>query len=126
RAIAEELLGRGERVRTLSRADAPGDPLQGKVELASLRFDESLAESLSGVRTLYNTYWIRFPGNGVGFDAAVANTVALFEAARQAGVQRIVHVPVANGERAADVPSFYARHRTEQGIAARGLRDGIW
>jgi len=56
RAIAEELLARGDEVRTLSRADAPGDPLRDKVEVASLRFDESLADSLAGVRTLYNTY----------------------------------------------------------------------
>jgi NADH dehydrogenase len=82
RAIAEELLARGEEVRTLSRSDAPGDPLREQVEVAPLRFDESLGESLRGIRTLYNTYWIRFPGGGVGFDDAVSNSIALFEAAR--------------------------------------------
>jgi NADH dehydrogenase len=125
RAIAEELIARGERVRTLSRADAPGDPLRNDVELAPLRFDDTLANSLDGVRTLYNTYWIRFPGGGVGFDDAVANTIALFEAARQAGVERIVHVSVSNADRADDLPYFRGKHQLEQWLAASGLRHAI-
>jgi NADH dehydrogenase len=125
RAIAEELLTRGEAVRTLSRADAPDDPLRVKVELAPLRFDETLVESLSGARTLYNTYWIRFKRGAVGFDDAVENTIALFEAAREAGVQRIVHVSVANADRADDLPYFRGKHRIEQWLAASGLRHAI-
>jgi uncharacterized protein YbjT (DUF2867 family) len=125
RAIAEELLGRGERVRTLSRAKAFADPLWPQIEYAPLRFDDSLAASLDGARTLYNTYWIRFRGNGVGFDDAVGNTIALFEAARQAGVQRIVHVSVANADRADDLPYFRGKHRIEQWLAASGLRHSI-
>jgi NADH dehydrogenase len=125
RAIAEELLAQGEQVRTLSRADAPGDPLRDEVELAPLRFDESLGESLRGVRTLYNTYWIRYPRSGVGFEDAVRNTIALFEAARQAGVGRIVHVSVANANRADDLPYFLGKHRIEQWLASSDLRHAI-
>jgi NADH dehydrogenase len=125
RAIAEDLLARGEEVRTLSRSDAPGDPLRGQVEVAPLRFDESLAESLRGVRTLYNTYWIRFPGSGVGFDDAVSNTIALFEAARKAGVERIVHVSVSNADQADDLPYFRGKHQIERWLATSGLRHAI-
>ncbi|MFL5961895.1 MAG: SDR family oxidoreductase [Gaiellaceae bacterium] len=125
RAIAEELLARGERVRSLSRSDSPQDPLRAAVEVAPLRFDGSLVESLSGVRTLYNTYWIRFPGGGVSFDDAVTNAIALFEAARQAGVERIVHVSVANADRADDLPYFRGKHQIEQWLAASGLRHAI-
>src|SRR5207253_1753339 len=57
RAIARELLARGERVRSLSRRDAPGDPLRPSVEVAPLRFDDSLGDSLRGATALYNTYW---------------------------------------------------------------------
>src|SRR5206468_7504415 len=61
RHIAEELLARGRRVRTLTRREPdPSDPLAGKVETAPLAFDDSLRESLPGVDTLYNTYWVRF------------------------------------------------------------------
>jgi uncharacterized protein YbjT (DUF2867 family) len=125
RAIAEELLARGEPVRTLSRSDAPEDPLRARVELAPLRFDATLAESLRGVQTLYNTYWVRFKRGPVGFDDAVANTIALFDAARQAGVQRIVHVSVANADRADDLPYFRGKHRIEQWLAASGLRHAV-
>jgi NADH dehydrogenase len=125
RAIAEELLERGEPVRTLSRADAPGDPLRDRVNFAPLRFDDTLANSLDGVRTLYNTYWIRFPGGGVDFDDAVTNTIALFEAARQAGVKRVVHVSVTNADSADDLAYFRGKHRIEQWLAASGLPHAI-
>jgi uncharacterized protein YbjT (DUF2867 family) len=125
RAIAEELLARGERVRTLSRADAPDDPLRDRVDFAPLRFDGTLAKSLDGVRTLYNTYWIRFPGGGVDFDDAVTNTIELFEAAQQAGVQRVVHVSVTNADSADDLTYFRGKHRIEEWLAANGLPHAI-
>ena len=125
RAIAEGLLARGEQVRTLSRHDAPGDPLWHEVERAPLRFDETLAASLDGVQVLYNTYWIRFEHGGVTFDDAVENTIALFEAARLAGVERIVHVSVANADLADDLPYFLGKHRIEQWLAASGIRHAI-
>jgi uncharacterized protein YbjT (DUF2867 family) len=125
RAIAEELLSRGEPVRTLSRTDAPGDPLRDKVEVAPLRFDATLEESLRAVGTLYNTYWVRFKRGLVDFDDAVANTIALFEAARRAGVQRIVHVSVANADRADDLPYFRGKHQIEKWLAASGLRHAV-
>jgi NADH dehydrogenase len=125
RAIAQELLARGEPVRTLSRTDAPDDPLRDEVEVAPLRFDETLLRSLRGVRTLYNTYWIRFARDGIDFDDAVANTITLFQAARRAGVERIVHVSVANADRADDLPYFRGKHAVEEWLAASGLRHAI-
>jgi NADH dehydrogenase len=122
RAIAEELLARGERVRSLSRRDAPDDPLRSKVEVAPLRFD---GMGLDGVTTLYNTYWIRFEHDGTTFDRAVENTVALFESARRAGVERIVHVSVANADQADDLPYFRGKHRLEDWLAGSGIRHRI-
>ena len=57
---------------------------------------ESLVEHLRGADTLYNTYWVRFERGRTTFDGAVENTRLLFDAARRAGVRRIVHVSVAN------------------------------
>jgi NADH dehydrogenase len=118
RAIAEELLARGERVRSLSRRDAPDDPLRAKVEVAPLRFD---GPGLDGVTTLYNTYWIRYERDGATFDRAVDNTIELFESARRAGVERIVHVSVANADRADDLPYFRGKHRLEDWLARSGI-----
>lgn len=118
RAIAEELLARGENVRSLSRRDAPDDPLRRQIELAPLQFEDP---DLRGVTTLYNTYWIRFERNGATFDQAVANTIRLFEAAGRAGAERIVHISVANADRADDLPYFRGKHEIETWLAASGL-----
>jgi NADH dehydrogenase len=122
RAIAEALLARGEPVRTLSRRDAPGDPLRTRIEVAPLRFDGT---GLADVRALYNTYWIRFERGGSTFDGAVANTIALFESARRAGVERIVHVSVANADRADDLPYFRGKRRLETWLARSGIAHAI-
>ena len=52
RYIAEELLARGRRVRTLTRQPHPTHPLAAKVEAAPLVFDDSLVASLRGADTL--------------------------------------------------------------------------
>ncbi|HET9460868.1 MAG TPA: NAD-dependent epimerase/dehydratase family protein, partial [Gaiellaceae bacterium] len=46
RHVAEALLARERRVRTLTRRPNPSHPLAGEVEVAPFVFDESLAESL--------------------------------------------------------------------------------
>jgi NADH dehydrogenase len=125
RAIATELLTRGERVRSLSRRDAPGDPLRPRVEVAPLCFDDSLADALRGASTLYNTYWIRFERGPHTFDEAVVRTVMLFRAAERAGVERIVHVSVTNPERAPDLPYFAGKLAVERWLAASGLAHAI-
>ena len=128
RAIAEELLARGERVRSLSRRDAPGDPLRARVDVAPLRFEPAaLEDALRGARTLYNTYWIRFEHAGHTFGEAVARTVMLFRAAERAGVERIVHVSVSQPERGAQagLPYFHGKLRLEEWLAGSGLPHAI-
>jgi NADH dehydrogenase len=96
RHIAETLLARGRRVRTLTRRPHPSHPLAGRVDEAPLAFDDTLGESLRGADTLYNTYWVRFERGESTFDGAVENTRQLYAAAKNAGVRRVVHVSVAN------------------------------
>ncbi len=67
-------------------------------------FDDSLSRSLRGADTLYNTYWVRFERGQVTFAGAVANTARLVDAARRAGVRRVVHVSVANPDRSSPFP----------------------
>jgi uncharacterized protein YbjT (DUF2867 family) len=121
RGIAQELLARGQVVRSLSRRDDAEDPLRERIDLRPLRFDDSLVDSLEGVDTLFNTYWIRFEHGGQTFDGAVANTILLFEAARRAGVRRVVHVSVSHADRAGDLPYFRGKHRIEEWLAAGEL-----
>ncbi len=76
RAIAEELLDRGRKVRTLTRLDAPSDPLATRIERAELQFrdEDALCRALDGVDTLFNTYWVRFAHGATTFGRAVENT----------------------------------------------------
>jgi NADH dehydrogenase len=125
RHIAEELLERGRRVRTLTRKPEPAHELAGRVERRPLVFDDSLVESLGGADTLYNTYWVRFERGQTTFARAVANTRALFDAARRAGVRRVVHVSVSNADARSPFPYFRGKAETEEALRESGLSYAI-
>ena len=125
RHIAEALVARGRHVRTLTRRSDPSHPLAGRVEEAPLAFDDALVESLRGVDTLYNTYWVRFERGATTFDGAVENTRSLFEAAKLAEVRRVVHVSVANPDASSPYPYFQGKARTEDALRAVGISHAI-
>ena len=97
RYIAKRLLRHGHAVVTLTNSVADG-PFDGRVQAYPLDFDRPgrLTESLRGVDVLYNTYWVRFNHRQFSFAGAVKNSKLLFEAAKEAGVRRIVHVSITN------------------------------
>ncbi|MEO8107980.1 MAG: NAD-dependent epimerase/dehydratase family protein [Actinomycetes bacterium] len=115
RAIARELLQRGRRVRTLTGHPHRPGSLPG-VEAHPFNFNnpEALMESLAGATTLYNTYWVRFDRGSITFDRAVENSATLFRAAREAGVERIVHVSVTNPSQASRFPYFQGKAEVER------------
>ncbi|MFN0155725.1 MAG: NAD(P)H-binding protein [Gaiella sp.] len=123
--IAAELLERGRQVRTLSRVPSPAHPLAAQVEYAPLTFDESLAKSLAGVDTLYNTYWVRFERGDSTFDSAVANTATLLRASANAGVRRVVQITVANADRGDRFPYFRGKARIEELVRSSGLAHAL-
>lgn len=113
----------GEPVRTLTGHSARPDPFQGRVEAMPLAFDRpaELARSLRGASTLYNTYWVRFEYRSATFEQAVRNTLALFGAAKAAGVTRIVHVSITGASASSLLPYFRGKGRLEDGLKASGL-----
>jgi NADH dehydrogenase len=121
--IAEALLGSGRSVRTLTFHPDRRHPLRGKVQALPYRFDDpvALARSLEGVRTLYNTYWVRFDRGTDTFAAAIANSRALFHAARRAGVQRIVHISIANPALDSPLPYYRGKAAVEHALAECGV-----
>ncbi|HEU0304295.1 MAG TPA: NAD(P)H-binding protein [Gaiellaceae bacterium] len=125
RHIAEALLERDRRVRTLTRRPDPNHPLTSRVEAAPLVFDESLVESLRGADTLYNTYWVRFERGRQTFAGAVANTATLVDAARRAAVRRVVHISVANPDAASPFPYYRGKAETEAIVRESGLTYAI-
>jgi NADH dehydrogenase len=125
RYIAEELLARDRRVRTLTRRPDPAHPLAPLVETAPLIFDDSLVESLRGADTLYSTYWVRFERGETTFAAAVANIGILLDAAARAGIRRVVHVSVANPGSDSPYPYFRGKAQAEELVRASGISHAI-
>jgi uncharacterized protein YbjT (DUF2867 family) len=125
-AIARELRASGRRVRTLT--GHPGRaPQDTAIEVRRLDFGDptGLAESLQGARTLYNTYWVRFPRGQADHAAAVANSRVLFHAAGQAGVQRIVHISITHPSSTSRYPYFRGKAEVERALAESGISHAV-
>jgi NADH dehydrogenase len=111
RFIARRLTDAGHEVRNLTR-----------VELADA---ERLAVTLEGTDTLYNTFWIRFERGPITYDWAIERSRLLFEAARRAGVRRIVHISVINASHDAPTAYFRAKAVVEDALTASGIGHAI-
>lgn len=125
--IARLLLARGERVRTLTGHPERPDPFGGRVEVTRFRFDDPsrLRDALAGVRVLYNTYWVRFDHGAATFARAVENSRALFRAAAEAGVERVVHVSITNPAPESALPYFRGKAEVERALVESGLSHAI-
>ena len=126
RFVAADLLERGRDVRTLTNHPNRSDPLAPRIPAQPLDFDDSagLIATLTGADTLYNTYWVRAPRVGVPHTIAVDNTKRLIEAARHAGVRRIVHTSIANPT--ASTLSYYrGKAELEEVVRSSGLSYAI-
>jgi NADH dehydrogenase len=125
--IAELLLGSGRRVRTLTFHPDRPHPLQARVQTFPYRFDDpaALALSLEGVSTVYNTFWVRFDHGQTSLAKAIENSRVLFFAAKDAGVERVVHVSIANASIESPLPYFRGKALVEDALAQSGLRHSI-
>jgi NADH dehydrogenase len=121
--IAERLLNADGCVRTLtSHPDRP-HPLRADIESFPYSFDDpvALTRSLEGVRTLYNTFWVRFDHGPASFANAIENSRMLFFAAKRAGVNRVVHLSITNPSIESPLPYFRGKALVEHALAQAGL-----
>ena len=81
----------------------------------------ALAASLEGATILYNTYWVRFSHGRSTFNTAVENTQTLLQAAKMAGVKKIVHVSIANPDKQSPFPYYRGKAVLEEAVMASGL-----
>lgn len=125
--IATRLLAEGCRVRTLTNSVKRANPFGGQVEVRPFNFDrpDELVESLRGADVLYNTYWVRFNYSFFQHESAVQNTLTLFEAAKKAGVKRIVHVSITNPSEDSPLEYFSGKARLERALIESGLSYAI-
>jgi NADH dehydrogenase len=125
--IARRLLALGRQVKTLTGHPGREHPFGNAVTAMPFQFEEpeALRDGLAGANTLYNTYWVRFEHGRMTFARAVAHTATLLEAARQAGVRRVVHISVAHADEASPYPYFRAKGEVERLVRESGLSYAI-
>jgi uncharacterized protein YbjT (DUF2867 family) len=111
RFIANRLTEAGYDVRNIDRLDL-ADP-------------DRMAAALDGTDTLYNTFWIRFERGPITYSWAIDRSRQLFDAARRAGVRRIVHISVINASRNAPTAYFRAKAEVEDALRASGVGHAI-
>jgi NADH dehydrogenase len=126
-AIATELVRRGRQVRTLTNhpvrkpAVLPAELAEVDARPLALGDPAGLREALKGVDTLYNTYWVRFAHGAVTFESAVTGSAALFAAAADAGVRRVVHVSITHADEASPFGYFRGKAQVERLLRDSGM-----
>ena len=127
RYITRRLLDGGAEVRSLTGHPDRPSPFERRVETYPYRFDDpdKLASSLEGADTLFNTYWIRFARGELTHDRAVENLRTLFDAAKVAGVRRIVHISITNATEDSPSPYFRGKALAERALRESGLSYAI-
>jgi uncharacterized protein YbjT (DUF2867 family) len=127
RYIAERLLEAGRTVITLTNSVQRANQFGERLKAFPFQFDDpsALAESLRGVSVLYNTYWVRFNHKDFTHADAVRNSMTLFQAARNAGVERIVHVSITNPSEDSPLEYFSGKARLERALKESGLSYSI-
>ncbi len=125
--VAKRLLDEGRSVITLTNSLARANPFGDAVRAFPFDFDkpDRLAEHLAGVSVLYNTYWVRYNHRQFKHADAVANTLRLFEAAKRAGLERIVHVSITNPSKDSPLEYFRGKAALEEALAGLGISHAI-
>ncbi|MGE5251100.1 MAG: SDR family oxidoreductase [Bacteroidota bacterium] len=125
--ITRRLLERGQEVITLTGHPERPDPFEGRVKVRPLDFQDQtkLLDSLRGVDTFFNTYWVRFDRGRNTQPAAVENTRRLVQAAAEAGVRRIVHISITNPSADSPLPYFSGKAANEQSVVTSGMSYAI-
>ncbi len=123
RYITQRLLAAGICVRTLTNSPQRHNPFGQSVDVQPFNWHDpkKLAEALTGVDVLYNTYWVRFNSRTFCFAEAIENNRKLFVAAKAAGVRRIVHVSITNPDINSDLEYFRGKAQVERALTDSGV-----
>ncbi len=125
--IARRLLANGYKVRTLTNSKQRPKDLADKIDIFPFNFNntDKMVEALQGCSVLYNTYWIRFNYKTFNHSVAVENSLKLFDAAKRAGVKRIVHTSITNPDKKSHLSYFSGKAILENAIKESGMQYSI-
>jgi len=124
-AVTERIVDRAE-VRSLTSHPAK-NRFGARVPSFPYEFDrpDRMAAAFRGVDVFVNSYYVRFRYRDKTFERAVAESRALIELARSAGVRRIVHVSVSNAREDSDLPYYSNKARIERLVSESGIEHTI-
>ena len=127
RYITQLLLKEGHKVQSITGHPDRENPFGDRVPLHPFDFDQPdrLRETLQGTDTLFNTYWIRVNHRGRTHQECVEQTKVMFNAAREAGVRRIVHISITNPDPESDLPYFRGKGQIENALRDSGISHAI-
>jgi len=125
--ITKRLLDADCEVRTLTNSINRANPFGDKVKVYPYNFEyqDRLVESMQGASVLYNTYWVRFNHADFKHAIAVENTLKLFNAAKKAGIERIVHISITNPSEESHLEYFRGKAMLEKALIASGMSYAI-
>lgn len=125
--IAQRLIDQGHAVHTVTGSPDRENPFHGRVSASPFHFDqpEKLVPALAGAQALINTYWVRFDHRDFTHSEAVKNTLALFRAAKDAGVKRVVHISITKPTLDSELPYFKGKAELERALIESGLSYAI-
>jgi NADH dehydrogenase len=125
--IAYKLVAKGQPFITLTNSPNRDNPFRDQVRAYPFNFEQPdlLVKTLQGVEVLYNTYWVRFNHPLFKHAEAVRNTLILFDAAKKAGVQRVVHVSITNPSEGSTLEYFSGKARLEKALIESGVSYAI-
>ncbi|MBN2663878.1 MAG: NmrA family NAD(P)-binding protein [Bacteroidales bacterium] len=112
----QKLLKKGYKVQTITNSLNKKNPFGNKIEVSKLEFKnpEKFTEILQGTDVLINTYWVRFNHKKFTHNKAVENTKIMLDAAKKAGVKKIVHVSITNPDKNSDLEYFKGKAELEE------------
>lgn len=125
--ITERLLDLGHVVRTLTNSTRRSNSFGERVQAYLYNFEDEdkLIGSMQGASVLYNTYWVRFNHTDFKHLTAVENTLRLFQAAKKAGIKRIVHISITNPAEDSPLEYFRGKAKLERALMESGVSYAI-
>ncbi len=125
--IARRLLNEGHEVRTLTDSFNRDNPFAGRIQAFPYNFDDppALIDSLRGAAVLYNNYWVRFNYGNFSYAQAVENSQRMLDAAKKAGIGRIVHISITNPSLDSPYEYFRGKARLEEAVKDSGMSYAI-
>jgi NADH dehydrogenase len=127
--IARRLLALRHEVITLTNSPDRPNPFGGSIKAFPYNFSKphELKKSLLGIDVLMNTYWVRFdhPPHFT-FAQAIANSKVLLDAAKRAGVRRVVHISITNPDPNSPLPYFRGKAEIEDYLKQIGISYAIF